>query len=86
MWAFEEDGEDAVGLEADGAFAAAGGGAVDFGGRVGVGGLGEGAGGLGYRRGLARRGERGAGPVSAGSLLKGVNGRVDYVSPGIAVL
>lgn len=79
MWAFEEDGEDAVGLEADGAFAAAGGGAVDFGGRVGIGGL-------GYRRGLARRGEGRAGPVSAGSLLKGVNGRVDYVSSGIAVL
>lgn len=41
LWAFEEDGKDTVGLEADRAFATAGGGVVNFGGRVGVGDLRE---------------------------------------------
>lgn len=53
MGTFKEDGEDAVGFKADRAFAAAGRGVINFGGRFGVRGLGERGG-----SGLARRGER----------------------------
>lgn len=41
LWAFEEDGKDTVGLEANRTFATAGGGAINFGGRFGVGDPGE---------------------------------------------